>query len=309
MRYDLIVIGGGPAGISSSIYAASRGVKVLVLEKELVGGIIGKVSTVTHYSALIENESGYTFAKRLESQALNAGVHIQYETVIQVCLYGNEKKVVTDHNTYESAAIILANGSSFKSLNIPGEKQLLGKGMGLKASKDGKMYAGRNIYVVGGGDGAFKEALYLAGIARKLTVIHFEDKPGAIYEFTKKFELLENAEIKLGKNLTAVTGKDQVEALELTDVVTGEKERIEDPGCGIFTYIGTTPNTDLYKELDLVDHYIPANEKMETVVAGVYAAGDIRVKQIRQVATAVSDGAIAGINAASYILTHRNQHK
>ena len=97
-----------------------------------------------------------------------------------------------------------------------------------------------------------------------------------------------------------------VEALELTDVVTGEKERIEDPGCGIFTYIGTTPNTELYKELNLVDHYIPANEKMETKTAGVYAAGDIRVKQIRQVATAVSDGAIAGINSAAYILSHGN---
>lgn len=296
--YDIIIIGAGPAGISAGIYAVSRGKKTLVLEKAQVGGIIGKVSTVTHYTAIQAKETGATFAGRMEEQARGAGVEIAHETVTGVTLAGEVKKVCTDKGTYEAKRVILANGGTPRKLGIPGEAELAGKGMGMNAARDGASYAGKNIYVVGGADGAVKEALYLANFAKQLTIIHFKDQLGCIPEFREKVAAAGNITLRLGSRLHGVYGNDQVERLEIASEKDGSIETIEAPGCGIFVYAGVTPNTELYTELTLEGGYIPTNEKMETAIPGVYAAGDIRVKQVRQVATAVADGAIAAINAA-----------
>lgn len=296
--YDILIIGAGPAGISAGIYAVSRGKKTLVLEQAQVGGIIGKVSTVTHYTALQAQETGATFAARMKAQAQAAGVEIAYETVTGVELTGDVKTVHTDKGTHQARRVILANGGTPRKLGIPGEIELASKGMGLNAPRDGAAYAGKNIYVVGGADGAVKEALYLASFARQLTIIHFEDQLGCIPEFRNKIAAADNIKLCLGSRLHAVHGTDQVERLEIISEHDGTVQTIEDPGCGIFVYAGVTPNTQLYTELDLQDGYIVTNDKMETSVPGVYAAGDIRAKQVRQVATAVSDGAIAAINAA-----------
>ena len=296
--YDILIIGAGPAGISAGIYAVSRGKKTLVLEQAQVGGIIGKVSTVTHYTALQAQETGATFAARMKEQAQAAGVEIAYETVTGVGLTGDVKTVHTDKGTHQARRVILANGGTPRKLGIPGEIELAGKGMGLNAPRDGAAYAGKNIYVVGGADGAVKEALYLASFARQLTIIHFEDQLGCIPEFRNKIAAADSIKLCLGSRLYAVHGTDQVERLEIISEHDGTVQTIEDPGCGIFVYAGVMPNTQLYTELDLQDGYIVTNDKMETSVPGVYAAGDIRAKQVRQVATAVSDGAIAAINAA-----------
>lgn len=296
--YDILIIGAGPAGISAGIYAVSRGKKTLVLEQAQVGGIIGKVSTVTHYTALQAQETGATFAARMKEQAQAAGVEIAYETVTGVELTGDVKTVHTDKGTHQARRVILANGGTPRKLGIPGEIELAGKGMGLNAPRNGAAYAGKNIYVVGGADGAVKEALYLASFARQLTIIHFEDQLGCIPEFRNKIAAADNIKLCLGSRLYAVHGTDQVERLEIISEHDGTVQTIEDPGCGIFVYAGVMPNTQLYTELDLQDGYIVTNDKMETSVPGVYAAGDIRAKQVRQVATAVSDGAIAAINAA-----------
>lgn len=296
--YDIIIIGGGPAGISAGIYAVSRGKKTLILEKAQIGGIIGKVSTVTHYSAIIENESGMTFAERLKRQALHAGVEIRYENVVNTVLTGDIKSVLTENGNYQARKLILANGSTPRKLGIPGEDALAGKGMGLNAARDGAVYAGKNMYVIGGADGAVKEALYLSQFAKTVTILHFEEQLGCIAEFKDKIQKSSNITLRLSSRLQAVRGREQVEALEIADEKTGSLELLTDPGCGIFVYAGTVPNTDIYTELSLENGYIPVNEKMETAIPGVYAAGDIRVKQVRQVATAVSDGAVAAINAA-----------
>lgn len=296
--YDILIIGAGPAGISAGIYAISRGKKTLVLEQAQVGGIIGKVSTVTHYTALQAQETGATFAARMKEQAQAAGVEIAYETVTGVELTGDVKTVHTDKGTHQARRVILANGGTPRKLGIPGEIELAGKGMGLNAPRDGAAYAGKNIYVVGGADGAVKEALYLASFARQLTIIHFEDQLGCIPEFRNKIAAADNIKLCLGSRLHAVHGTDQVERLEIISEHDGTVQTIEDPGCGIFVYAGVTPNTQLYTELDLQDGYIVTNDKMETSIPGVYAAGDIRAKQVRQVAAAVSDGALAAINAA-----------
>lgn len=296
--YDIIVIGGGPAGISAAVYAVSRGKKTLVLEKEKVGGIIGKVSTVTHYTAITQGETGKTFADRMEKQALSAGVEIVYEKVVDVKLAGDVKQIKTDKNTYEAKRVIIANGSTSRKLGIPGESQLAGKGIGLNAARDGASYKGKNIYVVGGADGAVKEALYLSQFAKQLTIIHFEEKLGCIPEFSKKVEKASNIKVMLRSRLTAVGGDGYVQWLEITNEDDGSKQIINDDGCGVFVYAGTLPNTEIYKELRLENGYIPVDSKMRTEIEGVYAAGDICVKQLRQVATAVADGAVAAVNAA-----------
>ena len=296
--YDVIIIGAGPAGISAAIYAVSRGCKTLVLEQTKVGGLIGNVSTVTHYCGIIENETGATIASRMEKQALDAGVEIKLEKVIEVKLTGEIKEVQTANQTYQAKKIIIANGTTPRKLEIPGESKLADKGIGMNAFKDGHKYQGRHIYVVGGADGAIKEALYLAKFASKLTIIHFEDKLGCIQEFLDKIKQTPNITVWTKKRLKAVYGNACVEAFDLVDVDDGSVEHIEDDGCGIFVYAGSIPNSQLYLELDLQDGYIPVDENMETAIKGVYAVGDIRVKQIRQVSTAVSDGTIAAINAA-----------
>ena len=294
--YDMIIIGAGPAGISAAIYGKSRGKKVLVLEKKQVGGLIGTVSTVTHYTAIVREESGRTFAERMKEQALGAGVEIRYENVEATGLEGEIKKVVTDKESYESKTIILANGGSGRMLGIPGENL---KGVRLNAPKDGLHYKGKNVYVIGGADGAVKEALYLAEIAGRVTIVCVEDELACIQEFKDKVVMHDNIKIMAHSSLTAVYGSEAVEELEFTDNKTGNKQIVKDAECGVFVYAGIVPNTQMYTELKLEGGYIPVDDSMQTQIPGVFAAGDISVKKVRQVATAVADGAIAGIQAAA----------
>lgn len=296
--YDIVIIGAGPAGVSAGIYAKSRGKKVLIIEKEKIGGLIGKVSTVTHYAGIVTGETGVSFSERLKEQAENAGIEIVYEDVNNVDFKGDVKLVFTNNNTYETKKIIIANGTRAKKLGIEGELELAGKGIGLNAAKDGKDYIGKNVYVVGGADGAVKEALYLSQFAKSVTIIHFEDSLGCIAEFREKIKKTSNINVRLGSRLHAVYGKERVESLDISDEKTGSIETISDPGCGVFVYAGTVPNTELYTDLKLENGFIPVDEKMETEIKGVYAVGDIRVKPVRQVATAVADGTIAAINAS-----------
>lgn len=295
--YDICIIGAGPAGISSGIYAASRGMKTIVLEQKAVGGLIGKVSTVTHYAGIINQETGNTFAQRMKEQAISAGVEIRMEQVVETDLLGEVKKVKTKEQVYEARTVIIAAGTTPRKLGIEGEETF----GGFNAARDGEKFTGKEIFVVGGADGAIKEALYLAKFASKLTIIHFEDKLGAIPEFVKKVEQTENIEVKLHTRLTAIKGQEHVRELVLTDEYTKEQEVIKADGCGIFIYAGSEPNTALYPQLEKKNGYLVTDECQRTNIKGVYAAGDICEKQVRQVATAVADGAVAAIQAAAYV--------
>lgn len=297
--YDTIIVGGGPAGVSAGVYLASRGKKTLILEKEQIGGLLSKVSTITHYTGIVENETGLTFAKRLENQVLSAGVLVKYENVVELDLKSEIKTIKTEKETYKAQKVILANGTTPRKLNIKGEIELDKKGIGLNALKDGEKYKNKNIYVVGGADGAIKEAIYLSQFAKNLTIIHFEKTLGCISEFKEKIEKIPNIKVKTLTRLNAVYGTDCVEKLELLSLEDNSITTIEDKGCGVFVYAGSTPNTSLYTDLELDENgFIKTNQKMETSLKNVYAAGDIISKQVRQCATAVSEGAIAGINAA-----------
>ena len=284
--YDVVIIGAGPAGISAGIYAASRGKKTLILEKKEIGGLIGKVSTVTHYAGIITGETGVSFAERLKEQAKQAGVEVRQEEVISVELSAQEKKIHTEQGMYDAKKVILANGTSPRKLGITGEEELSGRGMGMNAAKDASAYCGKHVYVVGGADGAVKEALYLAGFAEKVTILHFEETLGCIAEFREKAEHTSNVEVRLHSRLHAVYGVEKVESLEILDERTGAIETV------------AVPNTELYTQIQLENGFIPVDENMQTEIPGVYAVGDIRVKQVRQVSTAVADGTIAAIHAA-----------
>ncbi len=306
MIYDVIIIGGGPAGISAAIYSVSRGLKTILLEKSGVGGVIGTVSSVTHYSGIIEEETGETFSKRMEKQAIDSGVNILKEEVLSVYLEDPVKKIQTTNGIYETKTIIIAAGSTPRRLNIPGENALLGKGVCISTTKDAMKFSNRNIYVVGGSDGAIKEALYLSKFAKKLTIIHFEEKLSTINEFLNKVNNNDKIELKLNSRIIEIQGTDSIEGFNIQNQNTGHIETVKDKDCGIFIYAGSTPNTNLFHQLKCENDYIKTNDKMETNIPGVYAAGDIRVKQVRQVATAVSDGSIAAINCELYIKSLSN---
>ncbi|MEG2893008.1 MAG: NAD(P)/FAD-dependent oxidoreductase [Clostridium sp.] len=301
MIYDVIVVGAGPAGISASIYATSRGLNTLVLEKNQVGGTIRPVSTVTHYSGIQESETGKSFSQRLNNQAINSGANIRFEEVVSIELDKEIKEITTGDNKYQAKAIIIAGGTTPKHIGIPGEEEFIGKGISYCLSDNIEMYRDREVFVVGGADGAIKEALFLSKIASKVTIIHFEEKLGAIAEFTSKVYKTSNITVKLNSRLTAVKGSESIEELEITDVNTGKSEAINSRNSFVFIYAGSTPNSELYPLLNKEKGYIVVNSQMETNIPGVYAVGDISTKQVRQIATAVSDGAIAGIRVAAYI--------
>ena len=299
-EYDIVIVGAGPAGVSAGIYAASRGLETLILEQEAVGGIIGGVSTVTHYAGILDDETGATFARRLEAQALEAGIEIVYDQVERAALAGETKTVFTGTESYRAPRVVLANGSTPRKLGVPGEAELQGKGCGLNAARDATTYEGKSVYVIGGADGAVKEALYLARFARQVSIVCVEDELACIAEFRRKTAATPNIQVVPATRVGALHGADRVEALDLVSLADGRTRTVEDDGCGGFVYAGSEPNTALYAgELRLENGFIPTNERMETSISGVYAAGDIRAKQLRQVATAVSDGAIAAVNAAT----------
>ena len=299
-EYDIVIVGAGPAGVSAGIYAASRGLDTLSLEQKAVGGIIGGVSTVTHYAGILDDETGATFARRLEAQALEAGIEIVYDQVERAALAGETKTVFTGTESYRAPRVVLANGSTPRKLGVPGEAELQGKGCGLNAARDATTYEGKSVYVIGGADGAVKEALYLARFARQVSIVCVEDELACIAEFRRKTAATPNIQVVPATRVGALHGADRVEALDLVSLADGRTRTVEDDGCGVFVYAGSEPNTALYAgELRLENGFIPTNERMETSISGVYAAGDIRAKQLRQVATAVSDGAIAAVNAAT----------
>ena len=302
--YDAIVIGGGPAGVSAAVYIASRGYNPIILEKNEIGGTIGKVSSVTHYLSVDNCENGESFKEKLEKQLKIYNIEVLKQEVLNLDTENLLKKVVTKSGeVYFGKVIVLANGTTPRKLGVLGESELVGKGVCSNPWKEGKNYRGKNIFVVGGADGAIKEAIYLAQFAKELSIIHFEETLGTIAEFKNKLEKLENVKLYLHSRLTKINGKDEIESIEITDEKTKNKKEIECKGAGIFVYAGAIPNTENYKNIDLENGFIKTDSKMKTNIEGVFAAGDICSKDIRQVATAVSDGTIAGINASNYLKT------
>ncbi|MGL4687325.1 MAG: NAD(P)/FAD-dependent oxidoreductase, partial [Fusobacteriaceae bacterium] len=255
-NYDAIVIGGGPAGVSAGVYLASRGLNPVIFEKHKIGGTVGEVSSVTHYLSVSNDETGESFANKLKTQLKKYNIPVIKEEIVSVELEGTVKKIKTVNSEYEAKVVILANGTTAKKLGIVGESELFGKGVCHNPAKEGVLYKNKEIFVVGGADGAIKEAIYLSQYAKKLTIIHFEDKIGTIAEFKNKLDKLKNIEFCLHSRLVKIHGVNTVESLDIIDEKTKEIKNIQAKDSGVFIYAGSTPNTKMYKGLSLKDNFI-----------------------------------------------------
>lgn len=296
--YDCIVIGAGPAGLSSAIYLARARKKVLVLEASTYGGQIINTLNIENYPAA-PHINGYDFATTIYNQAKELGAEVKFEKVINI-ENGDIKKVITKKNTYDTKTIIIATGCGIRKLGLDNEEELLGKGVSYCATCDGAFFKDKSVAVVGGGNTALEETLYLSDIASKVYLIHrrdcFRGEDKSVSEIKKK----NNIEIIYNSNITKLNGKDYLNSIEVTD--KDNNMRCLDINA-LFVAIGRIPENANFTRIIDVDTsgYIVAGEECKTNVDGIFVAGDARVKGLRQLVTATGDGAIAATNAIKYI--------
>lgn len=298
---DLIIIGGGPAGLTAGLYGARARMDLLLLEKLAPGGQVMNTNWVENYPGFPEGVSGFELVDRMKNQAEKFGLEIRSEEVIGLELAPEEKVVITPKERLETKAVILATGATWRKLGIEGEDLLIGKGVSYCATCDGPFYRDMDVAVIGGGDTAVEESLFLTRFAKKIYLVHRRDQLRA----TKLLQERAMAEEKISFIWDTVPlkilGDKEVEGLETKNLKTGEVTRI--PVQGVFVFVGTTPNTELVKDKLKLDQggFVITNENMETSIPGVFAAGDVRSKMFRQIATAVGEGAAAAHAAEKYI--------
>ena len=304
--YDVIVIGAGPAGLSAALYAGRARLKTLVVEKKKEGGQIALTSEVENYPGCVEGESGPTLIDRMYNQAKHFGAEFVYDEIESVDLQGSIKQLNGKKDVYKSKAVIVATGASSRPIGCPGEKEFIGKGVSYCATCDGSFFEDFDIYVVGGGDTAVEEAMYLTKFGRSVTIIHRRDELRAAKSIQDK--AFKNPKIKFMWNtiVKELKGDGILNTMVVENVKTREQTTIvadeEDMTLGVFGFIGYIPKTDIFKDiLTLERGYIVTDENMKTNIDGIFAAGDVRVKSLRQVVTAASDGAIAAVQAEKYI--------
>lgn len=300
MLYDVLIIGTGPAGITAGIYAKRANLKVAMFEKDTPGGQLSKYNEIENYTGA-KKVAGYELATMMIDHAYELGIEVIYDEVTTVELDGNIKRVVTPQGVYESKAVIVATGNVPRRLGVENEDALAMNGISWCAICDGPLYKERKLVVIGGGNSAVEEAAYLLTLATHVTVVQNLDMLTADPKAQDILRSMPNVDFRFG----SVVKKFEMENNTLTGVTiqnkNGEVETIS--AEGVFEYVGLIPVTTFVKDLGITNQwgYVIANEKMETAVPGIYAAGDVIVKQIRQVITAASDGAIAAQNALKYI--------
>ena len=290
--YDIIIVGAGPAGLTSALYALRANKKVLVLEAKAYGGQIINANLLENYPGL-PNVSGFDFATNLYNQVKDLGGIIKFETVIRI---DSDKTVTTNKDKYQAKAIILATGAENRKLNIEREEELIGKGISYCATCDGNFYKNKTVAVIGGGDVALDDAVYLSEIAKKVYLIHRRKEFRGAESTLNLLKEKENVEILIDSEVDSILGDDKVTGILLKN----KREIILD---GIFSAIGMIPKTEILKELIDLDEYgyVKADETGETNLKGFFVAGDVRQKELRQIVTAVSDGANAATSAINYI--------
>lgn len=286
--YDTIIIGGGPAGLTSAIYLRRANKKVLVLEANVCGGQIVTAKSVENYPGYI-NISGYDFAENIKNQALNLGAEIKYETVLRV---DEDKKVYTNNNTYEAKSVIIAVGSKNRKLNIINEDKFTGRGVSYCATCDGNFYKGKDVAVIGSGNTAIQDMIYLADICNHVYgIVRGESYKGEVTELDEA-KSKENVTLLFNSVVTELIGDQSLEKIKIND-----KDEIE--VSGVFVAIGQEPNNMMFKNIVDINEkgYIITNSDVKTNIKGIYVVGDARDKELRQLTTAVSDGAIAAMYA------------
>lgn len=300
MLYDVLIIGAGPAGITAAIYAKRSNLTVAMFEKDTPGGQLSKYNEIENYTGT-KKLAGYELATMMIDHAYDLDIEVIYDDVTKVELDGNVKKLITPNKTYETKSVIVASGNNPRRLGVENEDALAMNGISWCAICDGPLFRDKKLVVVGGGNSAVEEASYLASIATHVTMVQNLDDLTADPKAIDILKAHKNVDYRFGSVVT----KFEMDDKGMTGVTIknnkGEVETI--PAEGTFEYVGMIPVTDFVKNLGITNKwgYIEANEKMETAVPGVFGAGDVIVKQIRQVITAASDGAIAAQNALKYI--------
>ena len=304
--YDVIVLGAGPAGLAAGLYAGRSRLSVLIIEKGQDGGQIAITDEIENYPGQVEGDSGPSLIARMTEQAAHFGAERVSDLIKSVELEGDVKKLVGAKGEYLAKTVIVATGAFPKPIGCENEGKFVGKGISFCATCDAAFFEDFEVFVVGGGDSAVEEAMYLTKFARKVTIIHRRDQLRAAKSIQEKAFKNEKIAFMWDTVVDSVEGEEMLEAMVVKNVKTGELTRIEaDPDDGIFGlfgFIGYNPNSALFEGiLDMERGYIKTDDNMHTNIEGVYAAGDIRVKSLRQVVTAAADGAIAAMQAEHYL--------
>jgi thioredoxin reductase (NADPH) len=299
--YDVIIIGGGPAGLTAGLYNARARMNVLLFERLAPGGQVLTTDWVENYPGFPEGVSGFELMDRMKIQAEKFGLEIKNDEVVRMEISGRTKVVFTSSQQIETKTVIIACGATWKKLGIEGEDRLMGKGISFCATCDGPFYRDQEVAVIGGGDTAVEEALFLTRFVSKVYLVHRRDKLRATKLIQERATAENKIEFVWDSIPVKLLGENGVEGIALKNVKTGQFFQKEVKG--VFVFIGTVPNTDLVKgQLQLDDNgFIITDDNMQTSVPGVFAAGDIRSKLFRQISTAVGEGAAASYAAEKYI--------
>ena len=300
-EYEVVIIGGGPAGLSAGIYTARARLSSLLVEKGIVGGLVTNAEVVENYPGFLAGISGLELTESMHQQAKKFGLETLTAEVTGIELEGEQKIVKTSEGNLVAGAVIVAGGSDRVQLNVPGEKEFTGKGVSYCAICDAAFFAEQTVAVIGGGNSAVYEALQLTKFASKVIVIHRRNELRATRIIQEKAFAEPKIEFLWNNIVERIEGEDVVKRLRLRNVVSGEESTLD--VSGVFVSIGFKPNTDYLKDILPLDAagYIVVNEKMEAGIPGIFAAGDIRSGSIRQVIAATGDGATAAIYAERFI--------
>ncbi len=300
-QYDVVIIGAGPGGMTAALYASRANLSVAMIDRGIYGGQMNNTAAIENYPGF-KSIMGPDLAQNMYDSSINFGAEYVYGTVSAVEDHGDYKLVKTDEDEIQAQVVIIATGSEYKKLGIPGEHEYGGKGVSYCAVCDGAFFKNKEVVVVGGGDSAIEEASYLAGIVDHVTVIHRRDQLRAQKVIQDRAFANDKIDFVWNSNVTEVLGDDnKVTGVKVVNNQTNEESVLET--SGVFIYVGLLPMTDAFKDLNITDEdgWIQTNDQMETSIPGIYAIGDVRQKDLRQIATAVGEGGIAGQQAFKYV--------
>ena len=310
--YDVIILGAGPAGLAAGLYSGRYRLSTLIIEKAKDGGQIAITDEIENYPGqMVEGESGPSLIARMTAQAEKFGAERASDTITKVELEGPVKKLYGTKDTYQCKTLIIATGAFPRPIGCKREGEFMGKGVSFCATGDANFFEDLEVYVVGGGDSAVEEAMYLTKFARKVTIIHRRDELRAAKSIQEKAFKNPKLHFMWDTVVDELLGEDILSGMIVKNTKTGELTRIdadeEDGLFGLFGFIGYNPRSELFEGMLDMDHgYIKTDDNMHTNIPGVFAAGDIRVQALRQVVTAAADGAIAAMQAEKYVSEHEN---
>ena len=300
--YDILIIGGGPAGYTAALYACRAGFNTLLLEKFSAGGQMTETNEIDNYPGFPDGIDGFSLGAKMQQGAERFGCETVNTEVLSVSLSGDIKEAVTPDGVFKSKTVIIATGATHRHLGIENEEALRGKGVAYCATCDGMFYRGKNVFVIGGGNSAAADAAYLSKICKKVFLVHRRDTLRAEKYYAEALKKCENVEFLFDSILYEIMSEEKVSGAKIKNLKTGEISEIS--ADGIFISIGRSPETSLFRDELTLDEsdYIIADETTKTNIPGVFAAGDVRKKPFRQIVTATADGATAAHMAEEYLL-------